>query len=479
MPLFGRRKRTSADASTKVSHPADPRFAVQDETLEYTAPQHLPFAVALPFSVAPSGTLKILHLPHQKCPGFVPPPTLIRIEYDIPAGTQKSYHPNPGVRYPSTVRYAYLPNDDSGCKLLTRFKVAWNHGYMFKIGKSLTSGLDNQVVWTSIPNKTSLQGGPFGFPDTKYISKAHTELDKLGIPSADECLFILSTRHSSGIPFAVVLPSSNISLPAANPNLPPAVLPPAQNPSFVPPSITTLTPSHTTTAQSAATITRPAASLAPAAPIAPSLVVSAPPATGATIAAPATDTVAFEQIFYSAPSCLASTITPDLFEPISCGDDECSICLDKVGLEKSVKIKACQHEFHMSCLQDSLKHNPRCPVCRKPVESARGKSPSGTMTIELTDEDCPGFGTGVKAIRITYKIPGGIQKDFHENPNQSFDGTTRVAYLPHTTEGRKLLKRFKYAWRHGLTFRVGRSRTTGLSNQVTWTSIHHKTSLCG
>lgn len=47
------------------------------------------------------------------------------------------------------------------------------------------------------------------------------------------------------------------------------------------------------------------------------------------------------------------------------------------------------------------------------------------------------------------------------------------------TDEQALLKRLKYAFLHGLTFNVGTSLTTGLKNQCTWASIHHKTSPSG
>lgn len=473
---------SGASSSTVASQSPDPRFAVyRDEDLTYTAPDtQLPQNAPVPFGVAPSGTLKI-RLTTDVCPGFMPPPTCILLEYEIMAGTQKPYHPNPGVSYPSTTRHAYLPNDDNGTKLLARMKVAWNYGHMFKIGRSLTSGLDNQVCWTTIMNKTSLRGGTFGFPDATYLGKANAELDKIGIPSAEQCQHLLIPVQAAAAP-----------------------LPPAMNPSFVPPSNTTAAANHNPFGAPAT----PSFGGPPMVPDVP--VVSGVPAYGVASAPPPasqfpqgsvpvpsaappaptnvwassqqqqydTDTVSYEQLYYAAPISLASTISSDLFETVT-GDDECAICLEKVCKEKSVKIKTCQHEFHLSCLQDSMQHNPRCPTCRLPLDAARGKSPSGTMTIEPSYQDCPGFGDGVKTIQIKYDIPSGVQKDYHENPNQRFSGTTRVAYVPDNSEGRKLLKRLKYAWTHGLTFRVGTSLTTHQPNQVTWTSIHHKTSLHG
>jgi len=64
-----------------------------------------------------------------------------------------------------------------------------------------------------------------------------------------------------------------------------------------------------------------------------------------------------------------------------------------------------------------------------------------------------------------------------ESPGQRYKGTTRCAYLPDSAEGRDLLRRLKMAFKCGLTFRVSTSLSTGHRNQVTWTSVPHKTSL--
>lgn len=43
-------------------------------------------------------------------------------------------------------------------------------------------------------------------------------------------------------------------------------------------------------------------------------------------------------------------------------EQECSICLEKLG-EHSIKTK-CNHFFHVSCLEQALRHNNSCPNCR-------------------------------------------------------------------------------------------------------------------
>mmetsp|Transcript_12182 Transcript_12182/g.25133 ORF Transcript_12182/g.25133 Transcript_12182/m.25133 type:complete len:134 (+) Transcript_12182:179-580(+) len=91
---------------------------------------------------------------------------------------------------------------------------------------------------------------------------------------------------------------------------------------------------------------------------------------------------------------------------------------------------------------------------------------------------CKGFeqsSDGV--IQIHYKMKGGVPHAFMENPGQRYPSTSRIVYLPLNESGRKLLARLKYAFIHGLTFRVGRSLTSGGSNQITWSGIHHKSTL--
>jgi deltex-like protein len=202
---------------------------------------------------------------------------------------------------------------------------------------------------------------------------------------------------------------------------------------------------------------------------------------------PKRHTVQKECISYVAPLSMVTswTIADALRPPPTANvDGDCTICFDSLahhqhnggGLEM---IQGCKHIFHGSCIQRCLALDPKCPSCRQPVGEPQGRSPSGTMSIALppapTRTDRPGH--KVKAITITYEIPSGTQLSYHENPGTFYTGTTRVAYLPDTPEGRQLLTRLKYAWTHGLIFRVDTSLTTGAHNVVTWASIHHKTSL--
>ncbi|GFH49956.1 hypothetical protein CTEN210_06432 [Chaetoceros tenuissimus] len=159
---------------------------------------------------------------------------------------------------------------------------------------------------------------------------------------------------------------------------------------------------------------------------------------------------------------------------------ECPICLDELGSNPSILRSlpcACVHIFHQECIQKSLESSPRCPTCQAWVRKPQGKSPSGTMRITIIPDKCSGYSEDT--IVIQYQINSGFQKSYHPNPDVLHSGKNATAYVPNNDDGKKLLKRLKYAFEHGLTFTVGTSMTTGLHNQCTWASIHHKTSLTG
>mmetsp|Transcript_11672 Transcript_11672/g.25348 ORF Transcript_11672/g.25348 Transcript_11672/m.25348 type:complete len:541 (+) Transcript_11672:101-1723(+) len=129
---------------------------------------------------SPSGTMSI-DLENSVCPGFAPAKT-IKLRYRIPSGIQKAYHPNPGRRYGGTNRTAYLPNNEEGILLLQRLKYAWTHGLTFTVGYSITNKRDDCVTWATIPHKTRLDGGEYGFPDPIYIQNCNQCLDDLLLP---------------------------------------------------------------------------------------------------------------------------------------------------------------------------------------------------------------------------------------------------------------------------------------------------------
>ena len=76
-------------------------------------------------------------------------------------------------------------------------------------------------------------------------------------------------------------------------------------------------------------------------------------------------------------------------------------------------------------------------------------------------------------IEISYHVPSGTINGRH------YHGTSRIAYLPDNQEGRKVLKLLEKAFNRKLTFTVGTSITTGVTDCVVWNGIHHKTNIMG
>jgi deltex len=166
--------------------------------------------------------------------------------------------------------------------------------------------------------------------------------------------------------------------------------------------------------------------------------------------------------------------------------EKCTICWEALNVDDAaaavVQIRSCSHLFHAECFNASIQHDTKCPICRAPIcAEPIGHGPSGTMQISLLkNQPCPGFDDCESTWQLDYSLPSGsCQYPYHENPGHSYSGTHRTAFIPNTPPGRELLARLQYAWMHGLLFRVGTSITSGATNTVVWSSIHHKTSLDG
>ena len=92
-------------------------------------------------------------------PGFKSCGTIV-ISYRFPSGMQGPDHPNPGKPYTGTSRTAYLPNNDQGKKVLKLLRKAFEQKLLFTVGRSVTTGKGDCVIWNGIPHKTSVIGGP-------------------------------------------------------------------------------------------------------------------------------------------------------------------------------------------------------------------------------------------------------------------------------------------------------------------------------
>ncbi|KAM4562455.1 putative E3 ubiquitin-protein ligase DTX3 isoform 2-T2 [Odontesthes bonariensis] len=121
-----------------------------------------------------------------RLPGFEHCGSIV-IQYSFPAGTQGTEHPNPGVRYSSTSRTAYLPDCGEGEKVLRLLRKAFDRRLTFTIGRSTTTGLNNVITWNDIHHKTNIDGGPecFGYPDPAYLTRVQEELRLKGVTEED------------------------------------------------------------------------------------------------------------------------------------------------------------------------------------------------------------------------------------------------------------------------------------------------------
>jgi deltex len=155
------------------------------ETIRYNAPQNMASGNAVWLQgKCPSGTMTVT-TSNLDVAGFATCGS-IAIHYQIPSGVQLSYHPNPGVHFVADSRVAYLPNNQQGQDLLKRLKYAFSHGLTFTVGTSMTTRISNVLVWSSIPHKTSMSGGDYGWPDVNFFANCDLELDAVGVPPASQ-----------------------------------------------------------------------------------------------------------------------------------------------------------------------------------------------------------------------------------------------------------------------------------------------------
>ena len=113
---------------------------------------------------------------YSKCAGFENDDTIV-IEYNM-RGCERE-----GIRYNSTHRIAYLPNNKEGREVLELLKTAFERRLIFTLGTSVTTGRANQIVWNGIHHKTGLFGGAsyFGYPDKTYFNRVKLELAAKGV----------------------------------------------------------------------------------------------------------------------------------------------------------------------------------------------------------------------------------------------------------------------------------------------------------
>ncbi|XP_051534722.1 E3 ubiquitin-protein ligase DTX3L-like [Myxocyprinus asiaticus] len=160
-------------------------------------------------------------------------------------------------------------------------------------------------------------------------------------------------------------------------------------------------------------------------------------------------------------------------------EETCPICLDTIKKLECKVLPKCKHCFCNDCLKRAFQLKPACPICGEIYGDLTGTQPKrGTMTVTKDNSSLPGY-EKYGTIVINYYLPSGLQGAEHPNPGKPYQGASRIAYLPDSAEGRKVLKLLERAFNQRLTFTIGCSSTTGMNNVVTWNDIHHKTSRSG
>ncbi|KAM7416955.1 hypothetical protein PAMA_018842 [Pampus argenteus] len=179
-----------------------------------------------------------------------------------------------------------------------------------------------------------------------------------------------------------------------------------------------------------------------------------------------------------AATSMSSTSGPSPTHCIDPEDESCPICMEIIVTTEK-EILQCKHSFCRNCLKTAFDYKPVCPTCGELYGILRGTQPDGgRMNVTQSSSSLPGY-ERYGTIIVHYTIPSGIQKVEHPNPGQPYEGVSRTAYLPDSSEGRRILKLLRRAFDQRLTFTVGHSTTSGRNNVVTWNDIHHKTSTHG
>ncbi len=166
-------------------------------------------------------------------------------------------------------------------------------------------------------------------------------------------------------------------------------------------------------------------------------------------------------------------------------DDTCVICIQEFTTDAPpVRLCKCRentHHFHDVCIRQSLTHKPQCPTCKKFYALYTGNQPTnGQMRVGYTHTLAEGHETASAGTWvINWHFPSGVQEQSHPNPGVAYANDNRMALIPDSTQGRRLLKALQKAFRRRLMFTVGQSQTTGRDNVIVWNGIHMKTGFNG
>ena len=205
------------------------------------------------------------------------------------------------------------------------------------------------------------------------------------------------------------------------------------------------------------------------------------------------------QVFLISPLEILYKEQHDIFNKITKEREKCSICqiefyddiitnIHNIVLQDFnsyfnheidvIQLYKCEgHFYHIQCINEYIiiqgNTGFNCPICQKIYGIIKGDMPPGKMSAIVNNKiKCVGYENNGTII-VDYNIHSGNYKE------KKFKGTHRTSYLPNTKEGRILLGLLKIAFDRKLTFRIGTSVTTGVTDIIVWNGIHHKTSICG
>lgn len=125
------------------------------------------------------------HIEPWALPGFPSTSNTRVISYVFQDGVQGVEHPHPGQPYAGTWRTAYLPTPEAD-RHFRLLQIAFRRRLVFRVGRSLSTGRDNCVVWAGIHHKTNRHMGEFGYPDETYLSVLLDELRNNGVVDDDD-----------------------------------------------------------------------------------------------------------------------------------------------------------------------------------------------------------------------------------------------------------------------------------------------------
>merc|ERR1712211_190332 len=117
---------------------------------------------------------------HQPSQSYVQCPNCQQVQGVKTGNMPSSGHPYHASSFP---RAGALPDNVEGNKVLRLLITAFQRRLTFTIGRSVTRGEDNCVVWNGIHHKTSIRdnGSGHGYPDMGYLERVTEELRQHGV----------------------------------------------------------------------------------------------------------------------------------------------------------------------------------------------------------------------------------------------------------------------------------------------------------